>query len=318
MATRFEIILQGEDRVRLRAVGEEALAEIHRLEAQLSFYRPTSELCRINATAAQRPVKVEARMFELLRRSHELYQATNGAFDPTIAPLMRCWGFVNDMGCMPLAEGIAEALNRTGMEYVIFDQTARTIAFSKQGISLDLGGIGKGFALDEVVWLLQELGIERAFIHGGTSTMFALGSPYDAERWRIALPYPDNIDSDAPDAVFAVLELQNEALSVSAVQGKAFAVDGKTYGHVIDPRIGWPVDGAVMAAVTSSSATDTDALSTALLVEGQASAYMLDNLDNDVGALVLEEADTHHMFDVYQRNLRMLPEAKRINHVIRI
>src|SRR5690242_12647427 len=96
MATRFEIVLNGTDEVRLRAAGEEALEEIGRLEAQLSFYRPTSEISHLNARAAHAPVRVEPGLFRLLQQAQRLSEETNGAFDITVAPLMRCWGFVND------------------------------------------------------------------------------------------------------------------------------------------------------------------------------------------------------------------------------
>jgi len=267
MATRFELVVQGEDAVRLRAAGEEALAEIKRLEAQLSFYRPSSEVSRMNARAAHRPVRLTARLFGLLQEARRLYDATGGAFDVTVAPLMRCWGFVNDTGHLPDAQALAEARSRTGMHLVALDEHERTVRFARPGVLIDLGGIGKGYAIDEAVALLREAGVTRALLHGGTSTVYALGRPVDAEAWKVALPFP-GVDEPGEDELLAVVPLEDEALSVSAVSGKAFTVGEKTYGHVLDPRLGTPVEGAVLAAVVSPSATATDALSTALLVEG--------------------------------------------------
>jgi thiamine biosynthesis lipoprotein len=289
MATRFELVLQGEDAVRLRAAGEEALSEVRRLEARLSFYRPTSEVSRLNARAAHEPVRVTPALFGLLREARRLYDATGGAFDVTVAPLMRCWGFVNDTGHLPDPAALAEARSRTGMHLVTLDEHERTVRFGRPGVLVDLGGIGKGYAIDEAVLLLREAGITRAFLHGGTSTVYALGRPADADAWKVALPHPNaqhpnaqHPDAQHPDAqhsdtgepgtgdLLAVVPLEDEALSVSAVSGKAFTVAGKTYGHVLDPREGRPVMGAVLAAVVTPSATAADALSTALLVEGPA------------------------------------------------
>lgn len=269
MATRFELVLQGEDAVQLRAAGEAALAEVRRLEARLSFYRPTSEVSRLNARAAHGPVRVTPSLFGLLQEARRLYDATGGAFDVTVAPLMRCWGFVNDTGHLPDPTALAEARSRTGMHLVTLDEHARTVRFDRPGVLIDLGGIGKGYAIDEAALLLREAGITRAFLHGGTSTVYALGRPAGADAWKVALPHP-GAEDPGEGGLLAVVALEDEALSVSAVTGKAFTVGGKTYGHVLDPRAGRPVAGAVLAAVVTPSATAADALSTALLVEGPA------------------------------------------------
>lgn len=302
MATRFELVLQGEDATWLRAAGEEALGEIARLEAQLSFYRASSELSRVNARAAEAPVPVEAGLFRLLQAARRLYDATGGAFDPTVAPLMRCWGFAGGTGHLPDPDALAEARARTGMHLVELDEAHRTVAFARPGVLLDLGGIGKGYAVDEAVLLLREAGVGRALLHGGTSTVYALGRPFDADRWTVALPYP-GAAGDAPDGadVLAVVPLEDEALSVSAVWGKAFTVGGKTYGHVLDPRAGRPVDGAVLAAVVLPDAVDTDALSTALLVLGHAAP--LERLTPAPRHLVLLPGAAPGAYDVLQAGL---------------
>jgi thiamine biosynthesis lipoprotein len=128
---------------------------------------------------------------------------------------------------------------------------------------LDLGAIGKGYALERAADLLREAGIRSALLHGGTSSVVAIGSPPDAEGWPVAIQHPTR-----PEEILTTASLCDGALSVSAVHGKAFEAEGRLLGHVIDPRTGWPVMGAQLAAVTAASPTDTDALSTALLVLG--------------------------------------------------
>lgn len=309
MASRFELVLQGEDAVWLRAAGEEALAEIERLEAQLSFYRPSSEISRINARAAAGPVQVEPRLFRLLQRAQRLHRETDGAFDITVAPLMRCWGFVNDTGRLPDADALAAARRVTGMDLVELDAARSTVAFARPGVLLDLGAIGKGYAVEEAAELLREAGVTRAFLHGGTSTIYALGRPADAEAWTVALPVPGAHDAPGPEETLAVVALEDEALSASAVWGKAFEADGKTYGHVLDPRSGRPVAGALLTAVVMASATEADALSTALLVQGRDHAALTAAYAGRLRSLVLLPPGADGACEVIQQGIPVRPDA---------
>ena len=264
MATRFGTgDLPGEDKVRLRSAGEAALDEIERLEAQLTFYRPESELSRLNRRAATEPVRLEPQFFQLIERAQKIHQLTEGAFDPTIGPLMRCWGFVGAEGQMPDPEQVERARAVTGMHLVHLDRTARSVRFERAGVMLDLGAIGKGYAIDRAVEILRDLGIEHAIIHGGTSTVYAFGQSPEAGDWKVAIPRPgpaggsalESHSTDPSGLPLAVVSLRDRAISVSAVLGKAFESGGKVYGHVFDPRVGRPVAGALMAAVVTASAT---------------------------------------------------------------
>lgn len=295
MACRFELILEGEDAVWLRAAGEKALAEIARLEAQLTIFDASSEVSRINARAAAGPVRVEARLFRLLQQCCRLSQQSRGAFDLTVAPLMRAWGFFRDTGRLPDPDILAEARARTGMDLVELDGDAHTVHFKRDGVTLDFGAVGKGYAVDEAVSLLREAGVERAFLHGGTSTMYALGQPLNEDAWKVVIPRPGT-----DDAPLSVVRLRDESLSVSAVWGKSFEADGKVYGHVLDPRLGKPVDGAVLAAVVGESATESDALSTALLVEG------VEILPGGYRALTVYPSETTGEFRVVEVGLSAL------------
>ncbi len=267
MATRFELVMYGDSAASLRAAGEEALAEIRLLESMLSFYRPSSEVSRINKTAHQGPVCASARVFQLLKQAASISTRTFGAFDVTVAPLMNCWGFVRGKGLWPDGAALDRARAVIGMQHVVLNEKDQSVAFTRDGVSIDLGGIGKGYAIDEAALVLKECGVDCAFLHGGTSTMIALGTPPNSDAWRVAIPVP-GANPGQTDAPLAVVALKEEALSVSAEWGKAFEQNGRTYGHVIDPRTGFPVQGAELSAVVHASATTTDALSTALLVLG--------------------------------------------------
>jgi thiamine biosynthesis lipoprotein len=288
MATRFEIVLHGDDPVALRAAGEEALDEIDRIEAQLSLFRPTSEIAHLNARAARAPVRVSPALFRLLETARQLSLETAGAFDITVAPLVRCWGFMGGAGKVPHPDELAEARARIGMGLVELNPADLTVRFARDGVMLDLGAIGKGYALGRAAELLREAGVTSALLHGGTSTVYGLGHPPDQEAWQIAIEPPPRGGTrptatrpraaGRPTAVGSpgcgadtldTIPLRDEALSVSAVWGKSFKAEERTFGHVLDPRSGQPVAGTLLAAVVLPSATETDALSTALLVLGK-------------------------------------------------
>ena len=282
MATRFELVLHGENATRLRAAGEAALKEIERLEAQLSLYRPSSEIARVNTSAAREPVCVSPSVFRLLQHARQLQQESGGAFDITVAPLVRCWGFMHGTGRLPTSVEIEEARSRSDMAHVILDEGNFSVRFDREGVMIDLGAIGKGYAIDGAADILREAGVVRALLHGGTNTVYAIGAPPDADGWKIAIAPPPN----KPDAKVEVV-LRNNALSVSAVWGKSFEAEGKKFGHVIDPRTGWPVNNAVQAAVVLPSATETDALSTALLVLGLEGYEAISGLRPGMGTMVM-------------------------------
>jgi FAD:protein FMN transferase len=309
MATRFELVLQGEDEPRLRAAGEEALAEIQRLEAQLSFYRPSSEVSRLNARAAAAPVRVEGGLFELLLRARGYCEETGGAFDVTVGPLMRCWGFTGQGGAVPAPEALEAARAVVGMHLVELDERKSTVRFARPGVQIDLGAIGKGYALEQAALLLREVGVESALLHGGTSTIQAIGRPHEADAWKVAIEHPaPNAESDRKE-LLAIVPLRDEALSVSAVWGKAFTADGKVYGHVLDPRLGRPVEGAALAAVVAASATETDALSTALLTLGTTGSGVVTAVRSDLRLLVLGYEQQRDRYSLVSRGIPVQPSA---------
>ncbi len=288
MATRFEIVLHGPRESALRAAGEEALEEICKLEDQLSLFRSSSEIAHLNARAAREPVRVSPPVFQLLRQAATIHAETGGAFDITIAPLLRCWGFMQGTGCLPDPSALQTARDRVGMDLVEFNPSDHTIRFKRPGVMLDLGAIGKGCAIERAAELLREAGVESALLHGGTSTVYAIGQPPDAEAWKISIEGPPSHDGESPP--LATISLRDEALSVSAVWGKSFKSGERTLGHVLDPRTGNPASSAILAALTTPSATDSDALSTALLVLGESAMDHIRSLRPGMRAMVAMES----------------------------
>ena len=283
MATRFEMILEGSCPVALRSAGEDAMDEIERWERKLSLYRAGSDVWRINLEAGKKPVKVEPQVFRLLEYARRLGLESDGAFDITAGPLVRAWGFQEGQGRRPSPEVLDRARAASGWEILELDETRSTVFLRNVESSIDLGSIGKGFAMEVVVQQLQDAGVFSALVHGGTSTVCAIGTPSSHESWKVSLPASeDGSRVQAGSAVGPqmmespeIVSLRNESLSVSASWGKAFFDEGQLLGHVIDPRSGDPVCGARLAALVLPSPTDSDALSTALLVLGQPGIQLL-------------------------------------------
>jgi thiamine biosynthesis lipoprotein len=250
MGTRFELVLVGENEVRLRSAGEEAIREIEDWHRRLTRFSADSQLSFINRTATVRPVPLDQDLFDLLSLCAGAHGASNGAFDPTVGPVLDRLG---------LTGGGSSPGDPRGMESVLLDPVHRTVWFATPGLSLDLGGVAKGFALDHAARVLRESGVPRALLHGGTSSVIALGSPEDAPAWRIAVQGEDSQ---------IVVELKDCALSVSAPRGRTVERDGQVLGHVIDPRLGTPLKPGRTAAVIGATGASTEAWSTALAVLG--------------------------------------------------
>jgi len=279
MATRFELVLHGLDPVRLRAIAEEALDEIDRIENLLSRYRPSTDIGRINRGAAHSPTRVTPETFNLLKRARELSKFTDGAFDPTAGPLIQVWGFCEGSGRTPKPEELQQARNCVGWHQIELDEESYSVRFAQAGMALDLGAIGKGYGLDRAAELIREAGVEAALLHGGTSTVVAIGQPPDRAAWNVALA--THLKKDPSDGALTEITLLDQSLSVSASWGKCFVdATGRQRGHVLDPRVGEPTAVSGMAAVVAPWGLDSDALSTALLVGGPAMAQKLKNLSD--------------------------------------
>ncbi len=291
MATRFELVLHGADGAALRAAGEEALDEIARLEDELSYFRATSQIYRLNQEAAKLPVRVAPWLFRLLQQAQRLSAETGGIFDITVAPLMRCWGFYAREGRVPEPAALAEARACVGMNLIELNEADCTVRFTRESVQLDLGSIGKGYAVERAGALLRDAGVTSALLHGGTSTVLAIGAPPEADGWKTALEHPANVQNTqqnaaVPSLPLATVTLCDESLSVSAVWGKSFTAADRSYGHVIDPRTGRPTEGALLAAIVLPSATESDALSTVLLTLGPDGLEQVLKLRPGMAALV--------------------------------
>ena len=263
MGTVFTVAVYGRDRTFLAEVVEEVFEEVDRLDEQMSNYKPDSELSAINRGAATHPVVVEPGLFHLLEISVRRSEETGGAFDVTVGPLMKSWGFFRGRGRLPPPAEISQVLKRVGYQHLKLDTERRTIRFDEGGVEIDLGGIAKGYAVDRAVEILRSNGITSALVSSGTSSIYALGSPPGERGWKITLRAP----YDAREAG-DIFHLQNYSLSTSGSYEKFFKVGGKNFCHIMNPHTGWPVEGVLSTTVLAPTGTDTDGRSAGFFVMG--------------------------------------------------
>ncbi len=242
------------------------LDRVDELESQLTVYRDDSEVSRLNASAHLGPIGVEPGLFRLLEQAVAIGESTGGAYDVTAGALSAAWGFFRGPKRVPTPEALAEARDRTGQHHLLLDSERRTVAFDRPGIVINLGSIGKGYAIDQAVEMIrQHWWPTAALVHGGRSSLYALGSPPGCfgGRWEIALRNPFH-----PEKPLGTLRLRNRGMGTSGAAFQQFEVDGRVFGHILDPRTGEPATGPASVTVLAPSAAAADALSTAFYLLG--------------------------------------------------
>lgn len=275
MACDFDVFLPSEHGRVGTDAAVSALDLIDQLESQLTVYRQQSEVLDLNRRAADEPVEVEPGLFALLERGIELWRLTGGAFDMTSGPLSKAWGFFRREGRFPAPEEIAAARTRLGSDAIELDPTTRSVRFSRAGIEINLNAIGKGYALDRAAARLVEAGVSDFLIHGGQSSVLARGRYLAAPELASARPAPSDalagwpihlVHPLRPNQKLAELRLTNQAVGTSGSGNQFFYFQGKRYGHIIDPRTGYPAETVLSATVVAPDAATADALATACFV----------------------------------------------------
>jgi len=260
-----------------------AFVLLDRLEDELSRFRSESEVSLLNALGASRPVPVGRALFEILETARKAWEETGGAFDPTVGPLMDAWGFPRGPARVPPPEEIARLLLSRGMDHLILDREAHTARFDREGVAIDLGAIGKGYAVDRLQALLRERGVPAGAIVSGRSTIALWGRPRDP--WRLAVVHPESAGE-----TIATLEVEEGSVSTSGAYEEKFVHQGVEYGHLLDPRTGSPVRSATRSVtVWTPTALEGDVLSTAFFVLGPGEARRLLEGRRASAAFVLDD-----------------------------
>jgi len=262
----------------------DALDMVHALEAQMTAYRDDSELSELNQRAAAEPVTVEPGLFQLLLQTRALYEETQGAFDATSGPLIALWRRCRDAGRLPTQTEIDECRGRTGMNHLTFDEQHFSVRFQTQGVELNLGGIGKGYALDRAGEFLTEQQVENWLFHGGRSSILARGCHAAHAGWPVGIMNPLFTNRR-----LATVLLCDQAMSTSGSNIQYFRHGGRRYGHILDPRTGWPAEPLLSATAFAPTAAEADALSTAFFVNGVEKTTRYCDNHSGIGAILIPQ-----------------------------
>jgi thiamine biosynthesis lipoprotein len=278
MGTRIVVELWADDKAAGNKAIDAVVAEMERIDRDMSTYKPDSEVSRVNADAAQGPVKISTELFELLTTALEYSRITGGAFDITYASV----GFMYDFRAhqKPTEQQIKSALPAVNYRHVVLDEKNRTVRFTQAGVRIDLGGIGKGHAVDRGIAILKAMGITHGLVTAGGDSRI-LGDRF-GKPWIIGIRHPDD-----KSKVIAKIPLEDTAFSTSGDYERYFDEDGKRYHHIIDPRTGHSASKVRSATILANTATRTDGLSKTAFVLGPDEAMKLYNQLGDVDAILV-------------------------------
>lgn len=268
-------------------IASDAFAVVHDLENQLTVYRDDSDVARLNANAAESPQIVQHDLYAFLKWTRALSDTTDGAFDSASGALIRLWRDCRLSDRIPTPNEIAGALKCSGIRNITFDDTSRTIRFPRPGFGFDLGAVGKGHGVDQLAARLRENGMSDFLVHGGYSSVFAAGDHVGQGGWPVSLKNPLFLDDS-----YATVLLSNRALGTSGSNVQYFRHEGRRYGHILDPRTGWPAEGLLSVTVLAATAAEADAYSTALYVMGLEKAIRWCQDHPDVWAILVPPADS--------------------------
>ncbi len=259
MNTRFHLLLPGLDADKADQIFHVIKREVNRIETKLSRFIPVSDVSVINQKASNEPVLIDDEMTEILSLCKRYYRLTNEAFDITLRPLMNCWK-QKKPDSVQHAE-IIKLLECLGTDSILLDQQAGTVRFENDALEIDLGGFGKGYALEKVNDSLKDFKVENAFISFGESSVLTLGRHPAGSYWKVGLN-----DYRNPGKTIYEFAMKDACMSTS---GNFYVDDDGTlhnHRHVIDPFSGYPVEKCMTVSVCSNSALESEILSTALLV----------------------------------------------------
>ena len=235
---------------------------IREVEKTCNIFDPESELAKLNATAADEPFACGELLWDVLTRARAFWKDSGGVFDVTIDPLMKLWGFHSNRETLPPAEEIAEAKRLTGLEKVLFDDKKHTVKFTVPGMSINLGGIAKGYALDRAADAVRELGVKTGWIEIG-GNILALPKKSGGGKYAAGIRNPFHKDD-----LLGKTALSDAAISTSGNYERYVVIDGKQYTHIIDPATGLPVSGMDSVTVIAPTGIASDAISTSIFIAG--------------------------------------------------
>lgn len=269
MGGRFDITIVAKDSLLAEQNIDEVIAEITRIENLISDWKPDSQVSQVNQNAGIKPIKVDREVFELTQRAIQFSEATKGGFDVSFAAMDRIWKFDGSMTEMPSAEAIKKSVEKVGYKNIILDSVQSTIFLKLKGMKIGFGALGEGYATDKCRNMMLAKGIKAGIVNG-SGDMTAWGKQPNGKDWNIGMTNPFH-----PDTLFAVVPLNNGAVTTSGSYEKFVVFDGKRYSHIINPATGYPATGLCSVSVFGPNAETANGLSTSLMVLGQTEGLLL-------------------------------------------
>jgi FAD:protein FMN transferase len=272
MGTYLEVTVWHDEPETAKRLIRDAVREVHRLDEILSNYDPDSALSHLNQRAGAGAMRVPAELFELLTSAREFSEKTGGSFDVTVGPLMELWQQAAADNRLPSGKRLAQTLAAVGYRNLVLRRPDE-VELARAGMSVDLGGIGKGYAVDRVTEIFRTAGVSAALINFGGSSMSAIGAPPGKHDWEIAV-------QDTDDRLRGAIHLRDAALSTSSSMGRWWRIEGKKYGHLIHPMSGIPITEGRTAMVITRSATRAEALTKPLVLLGKSALPIVEKFSH--------------------------------------
>lgn len=288
LGSPFEITVIAKDTIEGNYFADLAVAEVKRIENQISDWIPTTQISEINKNAGKKAIKVDDEVFELVQRAIKISKLTNGAFDISYASMDKIWKFDGSMKEMPSPEAIKKSVEKIGYQNIILDDKQKTIFLKLEGMKLGLGGIGQGYIADKVKALLQSKGCSSGIVNvsGDINTW---GKQLDGKPWTIGIINPMN-----KNKVFATFPIEDSAVETSGSYEKFVMFNGIRYSHIIDPRTGYPATGIVSVSVFAKQTEVADALATGIFVLGIEVGLDLVNQLKGIQCIIVDDKGKIH------------------------
>jgi thiamine biosynthesis lipoprotein ApbE len=281
MGTWAEITVYSQDVQAANSAVESALDAMTQVDTLMSAYQQDSEISGINRQAGKKAVAVSSQTFFVVKSAVHYSEISDGAFDITISPLIRSWGFFRKQGRIPPQEEIKRNRALVNYKMIELDSERQRIKLLKNGMTLDLGGIAKGYAVDQAVEKLRDAKIENVLVNL-SGNMYAMGRPKDKYAWHIGIRHPRQKEN-----LLGFIKLQEEAIATSGDYENFFIHDGKKYSHIINPRTGYPVSGIASVTIIAQTAMEADALSTTVFALGaERGLQLIESIDGVEGVIV--------------------------------
>jgi len=300
MGTFAEVSIYSHDEKTAGKAIEGALDEMERMDRIMSNYKNDSELSKVNKKAAKSPVPCNTELLDVIEQSQYYSELSGGAFDITVSPIVALWGFFREKGHVPPDKEIEKLLPAVSYKNIVVKKNAETkksgtVFFKDIKTQIDLGAIGKGYAVDKALEIIKKCGVDNGCINLG-GNIYVLGTPPGKNAWKIGVQHPRNSGE-----ILGYLELKNEATATSGDYERFFEFNGKRYSHIINPQTGRPVSGTIATTIVAPTGTEVDALSTSVFVLGHEKGMeLIKRIPNAEAMIAYEEKDGKIAMDMTQ------------------